>query len=115
MEAGELRRRAKQRQAALDKANKQRVVRSELKQRLKRRELDAIAVVAGDSEVESLLPRWRVGALIRAVPGIGDASMVEICEVGKFSPTMRVSALSKARREQLAELCKQALPRTMRS
>ena len=101
-----------QRDHALAVANAVRKRRAELKEAMKRGEVDPVALVAGTlEEYEPDIARWRVEQLLRSLPGIGPATMQEILLVFRASPTQKVSAFSYERRQHLARLVAQALGR----
>jgi hypothetical protein len=104
----DLDRRDKQRTLALKKANKIRRDRSKLKVDVREGRVDGIALIRGDlPRYNGLIAEWQLAHLIRMVPGIGASTEQEIYAVGRFVPTMRLSALSAERRAYLAELCSQ--------
>lgn len=115
MAEGKLQRRRKQRLQGLDRANEVRRIRADLREAMKAGNVDPIALLAGELEpYEEIIEGWRLEPLLHSIPGIGSAVATEIYMVGKFSPNMRVRALSKSRREELARLCAQAVPRRFR-
>lgn len=94
--------------AALKKANAVRARKKELRERLKRGDLDPIKLLRGGyPKWESVIAEWRVEYLVKIIPGIGVVTAQEVYEVMRLSPSTRVQALIPERREQLAKLCDQ--------
>lgn len=105
----ELSRRNKQRMAALRRANEVRADRAKLRESIRKGKVNAIALIRGEHpEHDDTIAPWELRHVLALVPGVGPASEVEIYSVGKFTPTMLLSALSPARREKLADLCREA-------
>lgn len=104
--------RNEQRRAALDVANRRRSERKVLKQQIKSGQVDPLDLIGARLvDQESLIEGWSLRQLLAVTPGIGEVLMHEILEVFQASPTMKVRALSYARREQLAKLAAQAVNR----
>lgn len=101
--------RNRQRQAALEKANAARAERKRIRNMVKSGKLDGIKLIEGHyADHEDTILRWRLDQIVPLIPGIGAVSAQEIWEVGRFSPRMKLSALSPQRRKELAGLCAEA-------
>jgi len=101
--------RDRQRRHALKKANAVRLQRKNLKALVKSGEVDAIALIRGENaEWEPIVLDWPLSQVLRMVPGVGQMVELEVYNEGNFGPSLKLSALSDSRRDQLADLCKEA-------
>ena len=97
-----------QRKAALEKAAAARHARAELREKIKKGEVDKIK--KGEISLEDVLDsedpiasRMKVSALIESLPGYGKAKAAKIMDELGISSTRRVKGLGARQREQLIE------------
>jgi hypothetical protein len=93
------------RPAGLDRGTEVRSRRAALKRRVEAGTLDLSRLLTGsaaESDEETALD-MRIGELLRAVPGIGDATAREICSRSNVEPDARLSTLPIRRRCVVAE------------
>lgn len=60
-------------------------------------------------QLETIVSRWRVDKLVRAVPGMGPSRTQEVLAIFAVSPRQRVGALSMERRLELSKLVRAAV------
>ena len=109
-----------QRMRALALANQRRQDNKRVKIALREGKLDAYDVIAGkladvipDRELADrltqLTDRWTLEHTVRSVRGVGPVRAKEILVAMSASPRARLGALTFARREKLAYLCKRSV------
>lgn len=95
---------------ALQRSKEVRAARKVLRQKIKDGEVDGLAVLRGASrEWENVAVDMRVDAVLLAVPGVGEITTDEMLELFKLRGQMRLSGLTYALREQMAEVLNGAL------
>lgn len=87
------------RKDALEKATAARHARAQLRDRIKRGEVSITEVLQADDD--PIASRLKVSALIKSLPGYGEAKTAKIMDELGISPSRRVRGLGKHQREGL--------------
>lgn len=94
-----------QRMDALDKADRIRTYRADLKRDLKAGRANIIHIL-GANEIDPMLETMKLFDLILAVPTYGRVKVNKILQVCRISPTKTLGGLSKRQRAELiSKLC----------
>lgn len=82
----------------------------ELRKAFKDREVDPLAVVAGDVDprIEAVVSEVRLKSLLPLIPGLGQASSYEVLNAFGVSGTRKLGSLSSERRRELVFIIKGA-------
>lgn len=91
-----------QRKAALEKAAVARKARAELKEKLKRGDT-TLKEVLERSEVDEIVGKTKVSAMLEALPKVGKVKAREIMEELEIAPTRRLRGLGERQRRALLE------------
>lgn len=101
-----------QRREALNTANFRRSAIAILRREIRtgRTKFDAVLRHAGD-EPESAAGRMRIDKFLKAVPKLGAVKIEKIIRTGSFTATRRLGELPPGRRETLAGLIAENMPK----
>ncbi|WP_018023962.1 integration host factor, actinobacterial type [Corynebacterium ulceribovis] len=91
-----------QRAAALEKAAQARKVRAELKDQLKRGDID-LKEVLERADNDDIIGKMKVSALLEALPKVGKVKAQEIMTDLEIAPTRRLRGLGDRQRRALLE------------
>lgn len=98
------------RDEGLRKGRRIRKEKAALRRLLKRKEVDAQALIAGDlGRFEDLIVTWSVEQLLKACPGVGSNRCFAILDAFAAAPGTKVGKLVPERRRHLAKIYQQAL------
>lgn len=92
-------------QSNLERANWVRSRMAELKTGLQRGTIDGVEVMRGNSDVwEPVVRRAKLGVILHAIRGFGPAMVREFLETVELDSSVRMYALTYAKRGEMADL-----------
>lgn len=99
-----------QRERALLLANRQRTMQRQLADKMQAGDLDPFVVIAGNGgEWEGAVRRMTLRRLLLRVPGVGEATLDEVCEQLQVRSDVRLQGFTYEKRQAIADLLRDAL------
>ncbi len=81
-----------------------------LREKMRDGTVDPYKLLAGEIDaLEPFIAGWKLTALLQRVPGVGEVREHAILVAFGAPPNIKISALSPARRQELAELVRRAV------
>jgi len=93
---------AEQRQEALRKAMAARAARKQVLEAITRGE-QTIAAVLAQAKTNEVIARTKVAALVKSLPGYGQAKVTAVLEQAGIAPSRRAAGLTERQRQALVD------------